>query len=379
MNPGDPLVYIGVVEMAYAFSQSKAHRDLPIRKIFLLSEVAAHEVFVEARWGDRSTITCTMCGTIGTHYYNKIRRCWRCKNCDAVFSVTSGTIFANRRISYCNLLLGIYFFVTSPKSVAANHKHAEIGVTPRTAYFLFGKLREALWMQRDTSPLSGIIHIDGGHFCGKPRRPRVRQRPTSAIVNSKLRNRKASIIPHQKWQSMEPWNATKFKNRRIVLVMREVSSTRLVGGLRTRVVIVGAEVANNVLGAIRTNVARGSIIMSDESPAYSRLSAWFDHRTVNHSKEYSTPEGVNQNQAESFIGRLRRAEYGVFHGMRHQYLALYANEMAWREDMRHKSINEKFDALIKVVMSSPWSKAWRGYNQGRRLPQEYDGLPEILS
>jgi transposase-like protein len=365
--------------MAYAFSQSKAHRDFTIWNIVELSEEEAHEKFVEARWGGRSTIACPGCGAVGKHYYNRVRRSWRCKACDAVFSVTTGTAFANRRLKYKKILMIMYFFVAAPKSVSANQAHAELDVTTKTAYLLFGKMREALWNHRDVTPLNGVIHIDGGHFCGKPRRPRVRKGITSMVVNSRLRNRKAGIVPPFKGQSIEPWNLEKLKNRRVVVVLREVSGIPRIGATRTRVVIVKAETANNVLGAIRTNVARGATIMTDESSAYSRLSAWFNHRTVKHAAEYSTCEGINQNQAESFMSRLRRAEYGVFHGMRCQYFALYANEMAWREDMRNKSLGDKFDALIRAIVRSGWSRAWRGYNQGHRLPTEYDGLPEIPS
>jgi transposase-like protein len=163
------------------------------------------------------------------------------------------------------------------------------------------------------------------------------------------------------------------------LVLREVSETEKVGGLRTRVVIVKAETAANVLGAIRENVVPGTTIMTDESPAYSRLSLWFDHRTVKHAAEYAKLDGTNQNQAESFISRLRRAEFGVLHGMRPQYFALYANEMGWREDMRRQPLSRKLDELIRSVMKSGWSRAWRGYNQGHRLPKEVDGLPQKQS
>ena len=34
-------------------------------------------------------------------------------------------------------------------------------------------------------------------------------------------------------------------------------------------------------------------------------------------------EGVNNNQAESFFSRLRRWKYGVSHGVRPTYLAMY--------------------------------------------------------
>lgn len=342
-----------------------------------LSEEQAHEKFIEIRWGDRHRVICPQCNFTAKHYYRKQRRQWRCKKCDAVFSVTTGTILDRRKLPFKTLLIAIFIFAASPKSDSANKVHAQLGVTLRTIYTLFGKLREALWEQRDTTPLKGIVHIDGGHFCGKPRRPRVRQKITSLAINSRLRSRKASIVPPQKGQSIEPWNLNKLKNRRIVLVMREVSTEPEIGATRTRVVIVKAETSSFVLGPIRTYVKSNATIMTDSSPAYSKLSAWFDHEAVNHTKEYSREDGVNQNHAESFLARMRRSEFGVLHGMRPQYLAFYANEFAWREDVRFSTLNNKFHALLSAVMRTGLSNAWRGYNQGHRLGREYDGMPRF--
>lgn len=360
--------------MAIRFSQAKSYRDLTIQDITNLSAAEAHEKCIVARWGGRETVTCPECGFIHKHYFNRARRTWRCRACHASFSVTSGTIFANRRLPFQTILLIMYRFVASPKSVAAHQGHAELGMTQRTLYLSLGKIREALWQQRETGQLQGIVHIDGGHFCGKPRRPRVRKGITSAIVNSRLRNRKAGIIPPKKGVTIEPWNLDKLKNRRVVIVMREVSPIPKRGAIRTRVIVVKAETAANVLTAIHANVSEGATIMTDESPAYSRLGAWYDHQAVKHAAEYCRDDGVNQNQAESFIARLRRMEYGTLHGMRAPYFGLYANEAAWREDTRWNSLGEKFNILLCMVFKSRWSKAWRGYNQGHRLSQEFDGL-----
>jgi len=70
---------------------------------------------------------------------------------------------------------------------------------------------------------------------------------------------------------------------------------------------------------------------------------------------------------------MRRAEYGVHHGMRPQYLAFYAAEFAWREMHRAESLGTKFFGLLKMVLSCDISRAWRGYAQGRRLGFEYLG------
>lgn len=264
--------------MTHIFCQSKLYRDINLFTFTDLTEEEALEKFIELRWGSRDSVKCPICGEEGRHYYRQRNSQWRCKTCEAVFSVTTGTILDRRRLPLKTLLVAIFLFVAAPKSEAANKVHAMLGLTLRTVYTLFGKLREALYEQRDTTPLQGIVHIDGGHFCGKPRRPNVRKKATSVIVNSRLRSRKASIIPPQKGQTIEPWNAEKMKNRRVVLVMREIDPSDKVGAIKTRIVIVESESSKHVLGPIRTYVHKSaSVVMTDFGSA---LLNWVHGSTI---------------------------------------------------------------------------------------------------
>jgi hypothetical protein len=117
-------------------------------------------------------------------------------------------------------------------------------------------------------------------------------------------------------------------------------------------------------------VTAGAQVMTDENPAYNSYSARYQHYTVEHSKEFSTPEGVNENQAESYFSRLRRAEYGIYHGFRPEYLADYANEFAWREDVRRKTEGEKLRELLTWILAPGVSLWWRGYFQGNHRSVE---------
>lgn len=360
--------------MPQPFCQSARYRKTNLYAIAALSEDEAFEKLLELRWGSRDTVVCPDCGAVDRHYFRRDRRRWRCKHCDADFSLTSGTPLQDHKLSFHKLLFAIMMFVSSPKGLSANALHAELDVTPRTAWLLQQKLREALFETQDLTPLDGTVHVDGGHFCGKPRRPRVRQKMTSAMVNHRLRNRKASMVPPGVAGPMTPWNAAKFKNRRIVLAMRKMSPINGYGAERTIVAVVPAETRAHVLPVVRKYVDPGATIMTDDSGAYSWLSAYFaDHKTVCHSTEYSTKAGVNNNGAESYMARLRRSEYGVFHGMRPQYFAFYVMETAWREDVRRNTLDEKLQDVTSRLFRAGLSKAWRGYRQGQRLGKEYIG------
>ena len=181
--------------MAQHFSQSKAFRDKSLWEIAGLSEEEARKIFAELRWGSNEVMPCPICGVVEKHYARRTRNQWRCKECDAVFSVTTGTPFADRKLPFKKILGIIYEFISAPSGCAANRLHSRLDMSLRTAYLNLAKLREVLWETQERSKLTGLVQIDGGHFCGKPRRPNKRSKATSTIVNSKLRNRKAGMVP----------------------------------------------------------------------------------------------------------------------------------------------------------------------------------------
>ncbi|WP_284691629.1 transposase [Pinirhizobacter soli] len=112
------------------------------------------------------------------------------------------------------------------------------------------------------------------------------------------------------------------------------------------------------------------MVMTDESNAFSGLAAYHDHYVVCHAREMCTSEGVNNNMSETFNSRMRRAEYGVHHGYRPKYLQDRASESAWRENWRRASQRERVEEILKIWLTSPHSKWWRGYWQGNHRDGE---------
>jgi len=358
--------------MAQHISRSKQFRDFTRDEIKSMSESDAWELFCEARWGSKSQMPCPSCCKIDKHYPNPARKQWRCKFCGHVFSVTSDTPFANHRLPFLKLIELIYEYAIAPKGLAANDICSKMGITYRTAWQNLNKVREAIFHDQDHTRLSGHVQIDGCHVGGKPRRGRKRLKMDSNIINNHLKNRKAGMVPNQR--TVEQWNVKKLANRRIALALRQIGTNRGEGAVQTITCVLSAESPNEVTKAVVKYVAPGTYIETDDGKAFSALrSLGYRHKTVRHSVEYSTDDGVNNNQAEALFSRLRRAEYGVYHGMRPRYLAFYFAEFGWRDDNRKMSMKEKFSSLLRCLMRGAISLAFRGYCQGHRLPFEYQG------
>lgn len=106
-------------------------------------------------------------------------------------------------------------------------------------------------------------------------------------------------------------------------------------------------------------------------PAYGNLKlTGYVHEVVNHSEEFSTDEGINENQAESFFSRMRRACIGIYHRITPKYMLDYATEMAWREDMRRKDTMSQMAALVGRVLGAGLSTDWINYCRGHRRTAE---------
>jgi ISXO2-like transposase domain/Transposase zinc-ribbon domain len=359
------------------FLLSKEVRDFTVWDIAQMTDEECLWKVTQFRWGSIDKVICPSCGSIHRPFPRVTRNQLRCRHCDHHFSPWHSSPFADRKMPIKKLLMGISLFAAGAKGVPALYLSRVLDVQDKTATALTGKLREVLTRQRDAEILEGVIEMDGGHFCGKPRQGRVRLRTTAADVQANL----AAKLSGEKRPKRKPRNRAEVRNwarrklRRIVMVVREQHPIRGQGAAKTRIAIGYTESARVAERITKQMVKPGCLIMTDENAAYNMLSCWYEHKCVEHSVEFSTVDGVNENQAESFFSRLRRAEYGTFHGFRPKYLFDYAQEFAWREDVRRFTEGQKVADLFRRIFANGLSRWWRGYWQGHHRAGEY-GLVE---
>ena len=310
------------------FLLSAAARTLSLKAVFKMGEDAAYDAFRMMRWPDGEA-TCPRCGCAET-YSITTRRRFKCVGCHHQFSVTSGTIFASRKLSYTDLLAAIVIFVNGAKGVSALQVSRDLDVQYKTAFVLSHKLREAMALEDAGQTLDGVVEVDGAYFGGyvKP-----------ANIKAERADRRTRLAMSGKRQS--------------VIVMRERGGETLtfVGNRETEGVALVAK-----------RVAPGSVVHADEASHWDALHARYETFRINHSEAYSL-NGACTNQAESFFSRLRRAEVGVHHHIAGPYLHAYAGEMAWREDSRRVANGEQAGKVARAAMVSPVSRKWAGYWQ----------------
>ena len=105
--------------MAQHFLLSSKARTLSSYEIAQLTEEEAYDLLCELRWGGKEFITCPKCGVQHKPYYISTRKQWRCKHCNHTFSVTSGTIFANRKKPIKVYLYALMEWVNAVKGLSS--------------------------------------------------------------------------------------------------------------------------------------------------------------------------------------------------------------------------------------------------------------------
>ena len=88
------------------------------------------------------------------------------KECRREFTVTSGTIFASRKLKFRQILAIIAMSANAVKGKAALQVARELGVQTKTAWLNLMKLREALAARRGDMLLDGEVEIDGMYVGG---------------------------------------------------------------------------------------------------------------------------------------------------------------------------------------------------------------------
>lgn len=316
--------------MAQHFLLSAKARTLSLAQVMRLTDDQAFETFKAIRWADNAgEAYCPKCGCVAVYQF-KSRRIFKCKGCEAQFSVTSGTIFSGRKMDLRDLLAAIAIFVNGAKGISALQLSRDLDCQYKTAFVLAHKLREAMAAETKSATLKGHVEVDGAYFGGYVK-PENRKEDRKDLRLSENRSGK----------------------RQVVVVMRE-------RGGRTLPFVFGSEAQS--VPTIRARVESGTVVYADESSAWDGLHVSYDTKRVNHSVTFKDEDACT-NQAESFFSRLRRAEIGTHHHISNKYLGAYANEMAWREDNRRVANGSLYQAVVAATMSHPVSRQWKGYWQ----------------
>jgi transposase-like protein len=322
--------------MAQHFLLSKAAKTLSLASVFRMTDEEAEQTFMTVRWADtKGEPVCPKCGCLDVYRFRRDTGllCFECSACRKEFSLTSGTLFASRKLPIKGYLAAIAIFCNEVKGKSMLALSRDLGVTYKAAFVLAHKLREAMAEEMRGRVVGGegkTAEIDGAYFGGYV----------------KPANRKENRIDRRLTQNQSG-------KRKAVVIIRERDGNSVPAVFRSE---------GQALSFIRSRIAKGTIVNADAATHWNELQTRFEMKRIDHAEAYSL-DGASTNWAEEYFSRMRRAEIGHHHHIAGAYLLRYAQEASWREDNRRLSNGEQVNRLGGLALRCKPSVDFGGYWQ----------------
>src|SRR3954466_7944226 len=173
-------------------------------------ENEARKALEAVRWPDGPV--CPHCGSTGDDVVRLEGKSGRpgllyCNGCKGQFTVTVGTVFERSKIPLTKWWLAAHLLNSSKKGISAHQIHRTIGVTYKTAWFMWHRRREPMADLKPTGPLGGsgkIVEADTSYVGGKEKNKHRNKRDGKniggmgkQIVHTLVeREGKARLAPH---------------------------------------------------------------------------------------------------------------------------------------------------------------------------------------
>ena len=293
----------------------------------LATEADAYRFLEELRWGDQPV--CPHCGSVRPPYFLtpknggrktrtgavSERRVWKCADCRKQFSVLTGTVFHGTKIPVRKWVFVIFEMCSSKNGVAAREIERKYDLTPKAAWFMLHRLREAMKRDPIAGLLSGRVVADESYYGGKPSNRHGHKRGKGGQGQTD-------------------------KTPIIALVSRET------GEVRSRAVpdVTGENLAR-VLGEELD--AEATHLHTDSARHYGPIGRGFaSHEAVNHDAGEYVRGDVTTNHAEGYFSQLKRSLDGTHHHVSRAHLDRYLAEFDYRYSTRKASDTERMQRLL---------------------------------
>jgi transposase len=137
---------------------------------------------------------CPKCERERKFHRIKSRPAYSCDSCGRSLYPLAGTIFAKSSTSLQLWFYAMYIMASTRCGVSAKQLERELGVTYKTAWRMFNKIRNEL-MTEDKRLLSGFVEVDETSVDGKPRKHHhMADDPEARSKAMKLRERSRATV-----------------------------------------------------------------------------------------------------------------------------------------------------------------------------------------
>jgi transposase-like protein len=270
------------------------------------------EFVANSRWPNGPV--CPRCNGV-EHSYLTTRRLWKCKGCKRQFSVKLGTIFEDSALGLDKWLPAVWLIANSKNGISSHELARAVGTTQKSAWFMLHRIRLAM-QTGSFNKLDGEVEADETFIGGKARN-----------MHKDVRERKIT--------------GTGGTDKSTVMGIRQRDG-------ETRARVVPDAKRSTLHEQIRTNVAPGASVYTDDARSYSGLDAMYQHETVDHAERYVDGR-AHTNGLENFWSLLKRGLHGTYVSVEPFHLFRYLDERLFAYNLRELDDYGRFAAVLHAV------------------------------
>ncbi len=259
---------------------------------------ACEQYFLEKRFANG--VCCLYCKHDKVYKIQGVNKCqrYKCARCKKRFSALTGTIFESTKLGLRKWFLAFHLIQNSSKGISSIQLSKHLKITQRTAWFILHRFREVA--EDKFQMVSGSVEID------------------ETFIGGKEGNKHAS--------KKLGYHGTEGKTAVMGAISRQ--DKQVVASPVKEVSYSSVEIFR------KHNIAKGSIIYSDQCKAYRGQSDFKVHHSL---KEFVRDGHIHTNCIESFWAILKRGYIGIYHWWSVKHLHRYINEFTFR--FNHKQIS----------------------------------------
>ncbi len=259
-------------------------------------------------------IRCPNCKRVTKHHRIKSRPSYSCDECGHHVHPTADTIFHKSPTPLRLWFYAIFMISSTRCGTSAKQLERELGVTYKTAWRMFSKIRKMLARR---SPILGGTH--------KP------VELDETYIGSRRQGKRGRPAPGE--SKVPVFGMVERRGQIMATVVSDVQQVSLMPHIKARVL-------------------PRSIVYTDELGSYNPLRGMgYRHSRIHHAQKVYVRGDVHTNTIDGFWALIKNGIGGVYHGVSTKHLQAYLDEYTFRYNHR-KDERPMFRTILSCVEKS---------------------------